>query len=147
MSDAVSSTHLKGQLCNLTEIYGVKTLKTKSGTDLVLIAEGLAEQLAKFSEILNDLTERIEKVELNGAPGGAGKDGVPGVPGPPGRDGVDGVDGRDGLQGPAGPRGPRGKAGELRDLADVDLNGVSEGSFLVYRGKKFVVETSEEDDE
>ena len=146
---AVSAAQLKGQICNFTEVYGVKVLKTKGGVDLVTIAEGLHEQLAKFSEILNDLVERVEKIEVEGSPATSGGVGEQGPPGPPGvgRDGIDGADGRDGLQGPAGPRGPRGKAGELRDLSDVDLNGVSEGSILVYRNKKWVVEPPEEDDE
>lgn len=144
--NSVSAVRLRGEFCNLTTIEGVRTLKTKGGVDLVNIAEGLHEQLLKFTEILNDVTDRVENLEKNGV-GGTGERGPAGPPGPPGRDGVDGEDGKDGVQGATGPRGPRGKAGSLRDLGDVNLDGVCEGAILVYRGGKFVVEAPEDDDE
>lgn len=145
---AVSAVTLRGETCNFTDITGVRMLKTKGGTDLVNIAEGLHEQLLKFTEILNDLTERVEKIEKDGG-GGAGTPGPPGPPGASGksgRDGIDGEDGKDGLS-VTGARGPRGKAGEMRDLSDIDLSGLTDGAILVFRGKKWVVEAPEEDDE
>jgi hypothetical protein len=145
---AVSAVTLRGETCNFTDITGVRTLKTKGGADLVNIAEGLHEQLLKFTEILNDLTERVEKIEKDGG-GGAGTPGAQGPPGPTsiGRDGVDGADGKDGLS-ITGPRGPRGKsASEFRDLSDIDLTGLTDGAILVFRGKKWVVEAPDDDEE
>ena len=146
--ESLQAVRLRGEVCNLTEIHGVRTLKTKAGTDLVTIAEGLHEQLLKFSEIISDLTERVKELEINGVKdSSAPKDGVPGPPGPKCETGPAGDDGRDGLQGPAGPRGPRGKVEQLGDIADIDLNGVQDGCVLVRRGKKWVVELLGEDDE
>ncbi len=144
--NSVSAVRLRGEFCNLTTIEGVRTLKTKGGVDLVNIAEGLHEQLLKFTEILNDVTERLENLEKNGV-GGSGERGEPGPPGPPGPPGVDGEDGNDGVQGPQGARGPRGKAGTLRDLSDINLDGVCEGAILVHRGGKWVVEPPEDDED
>ena len=147
---AVSAVTLRGETCNFTDITGVRTLKTKAGTDLVNIAEGLHEQLLKFTEILNDLSERVEKIEKDGG-GGSGTPGAPGPPGPAGPRGADGVDGEDGKDGLSvtGPRGPRGKASssQVRDLTDVDLNGLTDGAILVFRGDKWCVEAPDESDD
>ena len=114
---AISAVTLRGETCNFTDITGVRTLKTKAGTDLVNIAEGLHEQLLKFTEILNDLNDRVEKIEKDGG-GGSGTPGAVGPPGPsgtPGSSGTDGEDGKDGLS-VTGPRGPRGKAAVVKSV-------------------------------
>jgi hypothetical protein len=140
---SLSAVTLKGDRCNFTDITGVRTLKTKGGVDLVNIAEGLHEQLLKFTEILNDLSGRVERIEKDGS-GGSGTEGTQGVPGPAG---PAGEDGKDGLS-ITGPKGPRGKNSEFRDLSDVDLTGLTDGAILVFRGKKWVVEApSDSDDE
>jgi len=138
-----SFPRLRGELCNFTDITGVKSLVTKTGTDLVNVAEGLHEQLTQFQKLLNDLVDRIKKLEAGGVGSATAVAGPAGPVGPVGPKGENGVDGRDGL---AGPRGPRGTAEKLRDIGDVDLTGLCDGALLVYKESesKWVVAVSED---
>ena len=135
---AQDGKYIRGEMANLTNIAGVKSLKTKGGLEIVALAENFNTNLTKMSEIIADLSARVKAMET--APSGVGPAGPAGPPGPPGRDGTDGIDGRDGLQGAPGPRGPRGKVERLGDISDVDLNGVQDGCILVFRDKKWVLE-------
>ena len=136
-----SFPRLRGELCNLTDITGVRSLTTKSGTDLVNVAEGLHEQLTQFQKLLNDCLDRIKKLEA----GDHGHHGHP-VQGPKGDRGETGPAGSDGRDGLPGPRGPRGSAEKLRDIGDVDLTGLCDGALLVWKqdSEKWVVAVSEE---
>jgi hypothetical protein len=158
--NSVSARQIRGELCNFTDIRGVKSLKSNTGLDIINVAENLHDQLVKFTKLMSEVSERVSTLEnkLNGT-GPAPKlssdlvdrltaieksiaDGsLRGPMGPAGPAGADGVDGRDGLK---GERGPRGVVEKLRDIQDVDLNGLTDGAILVYRKNKWVVEVTEE---
>lgn len=152
---SLSATKIRGEFCNFTDIRGVKSLKSNTGVDIINVAEGLHDQLVKFTNLVSEFSERISTLEnkvnsgntkvpndiaerLSAIERSIADGSLRGPEGPPG------VDGRDGLRGPAGERGPRGVVEKLQDIKDVDLNGVSEGSILVYRKNKWVTEVLEE---
>jgi hypothetical protein len=140
----VEAKNLRGQYCNLTDIVGVNSIKTKGGMDIVTISENLHKTLVKFTELIDDLTSRVHALELSSGPGSSN---VPGIQGPKGEKGDRGERGEDGAEGPMGPRGPKIK--ELREISDVDISNLDDGSILVYRfGKdgrgKWVAETAAE---
>lgn len=138
---AGSFVALRGENCNFTNVDGLRSLRTSDGVDLVSIGSRLEETLIEYQKIIQDLSARLKKLELDGV----------GKPGTPGKDGKDGEPGRDGVQGPKGdpgpqgPRGPRGKVEKLQDVDDVNLDGLVDGSILVWSGEKkqWVVEIPE----
>jgi hypothetical protein len=62
-ANTFEATRIRCELCNCTELHGLKKLRTHRGTDLVNIAENMDDKLNKFSEIISDLTERIKEIE------------------------------------------------------------------------------------
>ena len=162
---------LRGERCNFTQIHGVDVLKTRAGTDLVTIADGLHENLKKMAEMvaaletevhllktkpvvegldqkLAEFHQRIHACEsrhgVQGPAGPEGPAGRDGKDGKNGRDGKDGADGEEGSSGPVGPAGPAGKRDlKMQDLKDVDYKNIAEGCILVYRNSKWVMEVPE----
>lgn len=120
---------LRGENCNLTNVEGLKTLKTATGIDLVSIGSRLEHALAESQMQIKDLTERLAKLEGEGVgkEGGKGEDGI---------DGRDGLQGGVGPSGAQGPRGPRGKVEKLQDVGDIDLDGLADGAVLEWNASK-----------
>lgn len=147
---SVDGKTLKGEICSLQKIYGVKELKDENDVDLLyLIRNGTSSQNSSDVDMEN-LIARIDAIEkyLSSTPvgvaGPAGPAGPPGKDGKDGKDGEDGQDGRDGLQ---GPRGPRGNVEKLQDVNDVDLTGLDDGAILSWssKKKKWIVELRDEE--
>jgi len=103
---------LRGQTCNFTNIEGVSSLNTKSGVDLVNIADGLHESLSSFQKTMNDLLDRVKKLEANGP----------------------NVATEEPLMGPAGKDGRDAKAFKLEELKNVKVpaGDLKDGSMLAY---------------
>lgn len=123
---------LRGENCNLTNVEGLKTLKTAAGLDLVSIGSRLEHALAESQMRIQELEDRLFKLEAEGV----GKPGEPGKDGEDGRDGLTGPRGEPGPPGPQGPRGPRGKVEKLQDIGDVDLNGLDDGAVLEWNAER-----------
>lgn len=119
---------LRGENCNLTNVEGLRSLKTSTGIDLVSIGSQLEHALAESQMKVKELEERLAKLEI----GGVGKAGEPGVDGRDGLTGSKGDKGDTGPVGPQGPRGPRGKVEKMQDIGDVDLNGLDDGAVLEW---------------
>ncbi len=139
----ISGKYLRGETCSLSNIYGVEKLETKSGMDIVAISTNIHATLLKYTELIDDLTDRIKKLEMEGPVSGKvveGPAGPAGPAGPMGLMGPRGQDGENGRDGPAGPRGPRASVDTLRDVKDVTYDGVEEGSVLVMRSGKWTPE-------
>jgi hypothetical protein len=146
-SETVSATSIHGENCNLTNIVGVRSLKTQNNVDIVDMAEGIHKTLVQLTGKINELDEKCRFLEkqlkesnVQGPPGPAGPAGPSGPAGPAGQRGLDGD------AGPMGPRGPKIK--ELHEISNVDISNAEEGSILVCRfdsaGKmKFVAEATE----
>lgn len=156
---------LRGENCSFTFIDGVERLSTRKGVDLVHIAEGLHSQLAKFKELFDDLSDRMDRLESFGvtkstnpvdSSRGASSDEVEELEqlveqlklrietleklpkaknGRDGRDGTNGEDGRDGRP------GKDAKEFNLGDLKDVDTTGIVDRALLEWSEAKkcFVV--------
>lgn len=152
----VEARFLRGEQCNLTNVVGVKSLKTSGGFDLVEIATNFNKTVMSLQETISDLSMRLDNLEKNGltstatsnTPGPAGPQGPAGPAGPQGPKGDTGPRGPEGPEGPMGPRGPKIKSiGELGDVF-IDKDKLEDGVLLVGRFDenghfKFVVELPE----
>ena len=143
---AGSFVALRGENCNLTNVSGLKSLRTMDGIDLVSVGSKTEKLLNDYQLIIKDLQERLAKLEKMPSSQGpvVGPPGPKGDKGDPGIDGEPGIDGKS-VQGPIGPRGPKGRS-ELKELQDIDLNGVADGAFLMWNATKNVWVPSNPDD-
>lgn len=150
---------IRGEYCNFTKINGVETLCTKTGVDLVHIAEGLHERLTQFKEIFDKLSDRLDAVEAGGVTTSmenvtVNSDELDDV-----KDEIEALKeriisleklpkarhGRDGKHGAEGAPGRDANEFCLGDLKDVDVKGIQDKAILEWSAKKnkFVVAMEE----
>lgn len=133
---------------NLTKISGVQELRSK---DPRYKNVNFMDVLVNLNDSLTDIRSRLEKIE-------SGHTGSSAVSIPTGLEErlvkLEELAENEELRGPPGPRGPAGPAGKaskgakkLSDLEDVNLDGVKNGSVLVYQDGYIVAGEMAEDEE
>jgi len=126
---------LKGEICALSDIRGVRALIDDRNVDIIQVIRNGGLNGASSTQI-TELSYRLTAIETylaNLPPPQAASAAVVGQRGPPGES----------IEGPAGIQGPRGAPGAktFRELTDVNLDGLDDGGIMVWsaKDKKWVV--------